>query len=733
MFAPEVSVLPEVEKSRKTAVFKGFELNVRSGELKKEDGKIIHLPDQPCRILLALLERPGEVVFREEIRQRLWPNNTVVEFEHSISAAMNRLRQALGDSGDEPRYIETLPRRGYRWTAPVQWIGSSFNGDIPPVTDPVAPTSSEMPSELPIEETSPSFVTITRAARRRWVWAGSGVIVSLLAFTIWRSIPVQRPRVTGSVQLTNGGDPCCVMVTDGSRIYFRQNLADNPQLSEIAVGGSDISLIPFPFRHPVIEDISPDRTHLLVTTFDSQNAPFWSLPLPSGSPHRIGDVEGGWGCWALDGKHFLLAKDSSLFIAASDGSGAKMIVSGTDGNPGQLRFSPDGSRIRFTVFNRQARTETLWEVRSDGSDLHQLLPDWHHPHNECCGRWTPDGRYYVFEAEAQGGARDIFALAESRGLFSRLSREPTRLTFGPLRFEAPLVSLDEKKLFVFGWHQRGELVRYDSATGKFIPFLGGISATDVAFSRDGQWIAYVSIPGYNLWRCRVDGTERIQLTSTPGDSAELPRWSPNGKQIAFMSRVGGKPWKTFLISADGGPPKPLRAGDDPEADPTWSSDGTQIAFATGFTSSSKKSEIEIVDTRNSQVATVPGSEGLFSPRWSPDGRHLAALSFEYPAKRVFIYDVAKQEWASWITDEDVGYISWTADSHYLQYVSGDVEFRVRRVKVGSSNPIDVFSAKDLRRYSGISGFWSDATPDGSRMFVRDASGRDIYAFDVDFY
>ncbi len=671
-------------------------------------------------------------MLREEIRQRLWPNDTVVEFEHSISAAMNRLRQALGDSGDDPRYIETLPRRGYRWTAPVQWLGPSSNGEVPTAING-APPNNGGPSELFVEDVSPPLVTIRGATTSRWLWAGSGVVVLLLAFTIWRSMPVQSPRVTGSVQLTNGGDPCCVMVTDGSRIYFRQNLADNPQLSEIAAGGSDVSLIPFPFSHPVIEDISPDRTQLLVTTFDSQNAPFWSLPLPTGSPRRIGDVEGGWGCWAPDGQHFLFAKNASLYISASDGSGAKMIVSGTDGNPGQLHFSPDGSRIRFTVFNRQARTETLWEVRSNGSDLHQLLPDWHHPHNECCGRWTPDGRYYVFEGEAGGGAHDIFALAESRGLFSRSPREPIRLTFGPLRFEAPLVSMDEKELFVFGWHQRGELVRYDSGSGKFLPFLGGISATDVAFSRDGQWIAYVSIPGYNLWRSRVDGSERIQLTSTPGDNAELPRWSPDGKQIAFMSRVGGKPWKTFLISADGGLPKPLRAGDDPEADPTWSSDGTQIAFATGFTSSSKKSEIEIVNTRTSQVTTVPGSEGLFSPRWSPDGRYLAALSFEYPAKKVFIYDFGKQKWASWVTDEKVSYISWTADSLYLQYVKGDVEFRVRRVRVGSSTPVDVFSSKDLRRYSGISTFWSDATPDGSRMFVRDASGRDIYAFDVDFF
>jgi eukaryotic-like serine/threonine-protein kinase len=258
----------------------------------------------------------------------------------------------------------------------------------------------------------------------------------------------------------------------------------------------------------------------------------------------------------------------------------------------------------------------------------------------------------------------------------------------------------------------------------------------VAFSRDGQWVTYVSIPERSLWRSRVDGSERIQLTSIAGDYAELPRWSPDGKQIAFMLKVADKPWKTFLISANGGPPQPLREGDNPESDPTWSADGTQVAFSTGFTSSSDKSEIEVVDITNHQASTVPGSDGLFSPRWSPDGRYLAALSFEYPAKKVFLYDIRTQKWTPWITDEDVGYISWTADSRYLQYVrnnSGDVESRVRRVPLGSSQPEDIFALKNLTRYDGTSGFWSDATPDGSRMFVRDASGRDVYAFDVDFF
>ena len=106
-------------KSANVLRFESFEVNLRSGELRK-DGVRVRLPEQSFRILSILLERPGEVVPRQEIRQRLWPNDTVVEFENSINAAVKKLRLALGDSADSPRYIETLARRGYRWTVPVE-------------------------------------------------------------------------------------------------------------------------------------------------------------------------------------------------------------------------------------------------------------------------------------------------------------------------------------------------------------------------------------------------------------------------------------------------------------------------------------------------------------------------------------------------------------------------------------------------------------------------------------
>ena len=126
------------------ARFEAFALNMRTGELCHDSGKVMRLPEQSFQILAMLLEHPGEIVSRDEIRKRLWPNDTVVEFEHSISAAMNRLRQALGDSAGDPTYIETLARRGYRWMRSVEWVNDGQRAVM--VEEPAAPSASRSTS-----------------------------------------------------------------------------------------------------------------------------------------------------------------------------------------------------------------------------------------------------------------------------------------------------------------------------------------------------------------------------------------------------------------------------------------------------------------------------------------------------------------------------------------------------------------------------------------------------------
>lgn len=233
--------------------------------------------------------------------------------------------------------------------------------------------------------------------------------------------------------------------------------------------------------------------------------------------------------------------------------------------------------MRFSVSNPEGDSTSLWEASADGNQLHPLLSSWNEPPAECCGNWTPDGNYFVFQSRRRGRS-DLWLIRENEGHFRRRHPEPMQLTTGPLNFDSPTASLDGKRLFVVGSLPRGELVRYDTQSNEFLPYLSGISAEGVDFSRNGQWVTYVTIPGSVLWRSRVDGSQRLQLTSPPM-MAFQPRWSPDGKWIAFEAQLPGGTWKIYVVSAEGGSLQQLTAGERNEGDAYWSPDAKSLIFS----------------------------------------------------------------------------------------------------------------------------------------------------------
>jgi Tol biopolymer transport system component len=319
-------------------------------------------------------------------------------------------------------------------------------------------------------------------------------------------------------------------------------------------------------------------------------------------------------------------------------------------------------------------------------------------------------------------------LSEGHGFLRKGSPTPVQLTTGPLSFDQALPGNDGHQIFVSGLQPRSELVRYDSRSQQFLPFLSGISVEQVDFSPDGQWAAYVTLPEFTLWRCRVDGSERLQLTSAPL-YAILPRWSPDGKQIAFSAAQYGKPWKIFLVSAQGGAIQGLLSENRREMDPTWSPDGKQIVFGQDFTAAQ---DIQVLNLQTHQLSVVPGSQGKFSPRWSPDGRFLAALSGD--SQKLLLFDFKTQEWTDWLTGQNAfGYPTWSRDGKYLYFDSNFSSDRsYRRLKVGESKAEQIVSLKNLRRYFDFLGSWSGLAPDGTPLFIRDTSTQEIYALDVQF-
>jgi eukaryotic-like serine/threonine-protein kinase len=568
--------------------------------------------------------------------------------------------------------------------------------------------------------------------KRRWMFpAVATVLIVALAVLVWALIPARAPKVTGISQITHDGYSMAAMRTDGGRVYTTQFRADGVVLVQVSANGGETSTIPASVGSPIIHDIAYDRSELLIgsnTTTGSRESPLWALPLPAGSPRRLGNILARDASWSRDGKKLAFLKGADLFVAEADGTNPAQVAR-LEGVPTFVRFSPDGKRLRVSVLD-EALTSSIWEVQSDGTGLHQLLQGWRSHHNECCGIWSEDGQYYFFESGTERG-NNIFALSESRSIFRKVPRAPVQLTTGPILYYSPTPDLKGHKLFVEGAQPRGELTRYDPASKQFVPFFGGISATDVAFSRDGKWVAYVSAPDYTLWRSRTDGSDRLQLTYPPSLAA-LPKWSPDGTHIAYSTSEIGKPWKIFLLSAQGGTAEELLTESVGEIDATWSPDGSQIAFGRVGSLYGGTVDIRVVDLKARQVTSLPGSEGLFSPRWSPDGRYMSAVVAE-GSKKAMLYDFQTRKWSEWFTETgNINYSEWSADSRYLVWDNAaNTDPKCRRIKVGETHIEDLFSLKELRRFFGPFGFWSGQAPDDSRIFIRDVSTQDIYALDVD--
>jgi eukaryotic-like serine/threonine-protein kinase len=573
--------------------------------------------------------------------------------------------------------------------------------------------------------------------KRMALWIAACIAALLAALATWFFSPVPQPRITGSTQLTHDGKAKGAAVTDGFRIYFTEgNEQGDTVPAQISLNGGQILETPSPMKSFQIEDLSPDHSQLLLMSESDpgENGPLWILPLPAGSPRRLGLTAGGFNSYSAryspNGQYLVFTKGQEIWIARTDGDQPTRIVT-VQGAPAEASFSPDGKRIRFTLIDGAAHTTALWEIRTDGSNFHPVLPRWHNPPHECCGIWTPDGRYYLFRSTLHSDSvGDIFAVRDGAGIFHWGASTPTQLTFGPMAFFIATLTPDGKKLLVGGYQSRGELVRYDSSSKQFVPFVGGISAYEVAFSRDGKRIAYVDALDGSLWISNTDGSEKLQLTYPP-DYVALPRWSPDGKQIVYISHRVGKPWKMFLISTQGGTTEELIPGDTTEGDPTWSADGTRIAFSHGLPAGQRESDIRILDLKTRQVTTIPGSNGMFSPRWSPDGHYLATLDLENVSRKLFLLDVQTGKWSGWVADpETIEYPSWTSDSRYVLYESAN---STKRIKLGDTHPQELFSMKGFPQ--GLVpefGPWSDNAPDNSRMFVKDASTLDIYSLDVDF-
>ena len=548
----------------------------------------------------------------------------------------------------------------------------------------------------------------------------------LLAY-LWLQ-PARVPTVKNYVQLTHDGQPKSLIGTDGVRLYLAMGVGNTASFSlrgiaELSVAGGQPKKIDIATSGDMVPiGLSADASELLV--IDGQGAPpkgpLSTVPIFGGAPRRVGDFVAETAGWSPDGRMLAYTNLGDLFLAKADGTDAHKLLS-VNGDIRSLTWSPDSTRLRFDSSETAGTVgrQIEREVSVDGSGLHDLLPGWHNPPDECCGKWTSDGNYFVFQSQGQ-----LWALPKSGGIFQS-APSPIQLTSSPMTLSSPLPSKDGKKLFIIGRTYRGELVRYDTKTAQFVPFLGGFSAEYVDFSKDGQWIAYTSYPDGALWRSKIDGSERIQLTYPP-ISPLLPRWSPDGKGILFFQFTQGpdKPARIYEVSPDGGSPRPLLP-DDPsqQLDPNWSADGSKIIFA--GESNSPASSIRILDVTSRQLSTVPGSDGLYSPRWSPDGNYISAFSAD--SKTLLLFDRKSNQWIE-LAKGSLGWLSWSHDSQYVYVLDYREKNAVMRVRIRDRKIELVADLKNLPA-TGRFGPALSLTPADEPLLLRDTGTQDVYSVD----
>jgi serine/threonine protein kinase/Tol biopolymer transport system component len=575
----------------------------------------------------------------------------------------------------------------------------------------------------------------------RWLFAAAGfLIVAITAFLL--ALPVPPPRVLSTTQITSDRLAKIVpFLTDGSRLYFNTGSYIFPRPFQASIRGGGSFPVPTQLKNVTVLDISPDGSDLLVGSdegpvpgqnpHDYDQLSLWMAPVLGGSARRLSDLVASDAALSPDGELLVFSRPNEIGIARSDGTDVHKL-STVPGTPFFPRWSPDKKRIRFTLGREsylisrysgiQLASASLWEISGDGSHLHRVFPAWEDA--QCCGSWTRDGTYFVFQA-TKNGISTIWATRGKVNLFQRVSEKPMQLTTGPMNTYGPVPTPDGKRLLVGGIQSRIEIVRYDIKSKTFDPFLAGTSAEGLDFSRDGNWVTYVSYPEGTLWRSMLDGGERLQLT-TPPMSANLPRWSPDGKQIAFMAYQAQQPQQIFIVRADGGPPEQVTNGENSSYDPTWSADGKSLVFGRTRLQTQAKLDIEVLNLATRQVSPLPASDGLWSPRWSPDGHYIAALSAD--TGTLLIFDFGSQKWTQ-LAKASFGYPAWSRDSKYIYFDTLGKDAAFCRVRLRDHKTERIISLADMPRKMGAFGPWAGLAPDGSPLLTRDASFDEIYALD----
>ena len=490
--------------------------------------------------------------------------------------------------------------------------------------------------------------------KERGIWYAAAAIAGLLAIALVAlktPSPVSSPL--DSTQITSTAEPKGgPLFTDGSRLYFDSR--GTP--SEMAVSGGPIVPMRILERGMSLLDISADASKALGSKQVGEDTlgrgTLWTTAMLGGTPRKLSDHLANGARWSPDGRSVVFYDLRTLYRIGADGDNlTRLWQAPTDVD--DFAFSPDGRQLSVTV-GVPPETSRLWRLSADGQNAQPLRFDWPADVEQFAGQWTPDGRHFLFSSNREG--RDnVYELVAPRWFEFWKKPAPVRITGNQIPILASTPSRDSRGLFVLGRMDEGSMRAYDPQSKKLTPLLDDLSMLSFVISPDHQWMAYTDYPAKTLWRSKLDGSEKLQLTHS---FSVMEQWSPDGKWLVYSD------WKhLFLVSADGGAPQKLTPDGETPVGPTWSSDGKTIAFSY-FPVPEKVPRIQVIDLASRQISAMPGSEGYYYPSWSPDGKYLIAMAVN--PSRMALYSVATKTWKDLRAFLDQwGFWSWAPDSNSL--------------------------------------------------------------------
>jgi Tol biopolymer transport system component/DNA-binding winged helix-turn-helix (wHTH) protein len=723
--------------------FGPYLVDLSAGEVRK-NGSRIRLQEKPLRVLGLLAERQGQLVTREELKRHLWPEDTFVDFETGLNTAVSKLRDALSDSAETPRYIETIPRRGYRFLVPVDTIGGNGRGSAyrsaaslvqeaaAGAASRINPLAASPVIDLPAQTLASADMQIEqiRSASAAWIRGTIVAAALLLLFTVWGLSPLPEPRVTDIFQVTQTGrmDFLVRPATDGVRIFYVQRSGDHYDLMQVPANGGEAQKVPAPFLNTLVWDVSPDGSKYLITSFARRGEPaaLWTLPATGGSPVKLGEIVSGSASFSPDGKQIAYHIGHDLLVANADGTGIRELANLDPDEPDAPVWAPDARTIRFNRNDPERDTNSIWEISLDGKNLHAVLPNWQETPKQCCGTWTPDGRYFLF-VEGTTPFTRLYAIREKGSWWRRSPHGPFLLASEATGSWSPLVSRDGQHVYFYGTSTRSDLEKLDLATQQFSAVLRERRPVMLSVSPDGQWISYINTSSGMILTSHLDGstTQQVPLQNMEG---AFPRLSPDNQLIAFTGLKAGAPQNVYLVAAGGGTPRPLIANARGMRDADWSPDGARLVVDRDLHPANPdqpSSTLALIDLKTLQITDVLGSQDMHQPRWSPNGRFLAAVRGNHA--ELMVFDTASEHWSTLAQGKSMSFPVWSPDggSVYSQDIlaPGEPLYRIETA-TGKRSVVASFEKvleAGIERCAFVS-----VLPDGTPMVAFDRSSSDIY-------